>query len=74
MLIAARDLNGRTKRDNNERYPRELGLARTCGLIVLVAASNGHAELLDNWLCHVDSLGIRRVMVAMDKTIAIKTI
>jgi hypothetical protein len=49
-----------------------LALVGPGGPIVLVAASNGHAELLDNWLCHVDSLGIRTVTVAWTKPLQLR--
>jgi Nucleotide-diphospho-sugar transferase len=41
------------------------------GPVVVAAASDGHAQLLDNWICHMASLGIERLMViAMDEAIA----
>jgi len=39
--------------------------------ICLVVASNAYAELLDNWLWHMDALGIRRiVVVTMDEALS----
>ena len=41
------------------------------GPIVVVVSSSPHAYLLDNWLRHMDALGIRRIIViAMDSAIA----
>ena len=49
------------------------GLARlgAGGPVALAVASNEHAALLDNWLCHVHALGIgRTLVVAMDEPLA----
>ena len=41
------------------------------GPITIVAASAGHAHLLDNWLCHMCALRIDRlVIIAMDNDLA----
>jgi hypothetical protein len=38
--------------------------------VILVVASNDYSELFDNWLCHMDVLGIERILViAMDEAL-----
>ncbi len=41
------------------------------GPVVIVVVSSGYEQFLDNWLCHMDALDIRRlIVVAMDGALA----
>ena len=39
--------------------------------VAVVAVSNNHAHMLDNWLCHMDALGLTQILiVALDGELA----